>query len=1019
MILYGQKTSYVIGILTIVRMHMGQFSNTNKDGYDYSDDTTSNKNRAAASTKDANNTQDELVEKTYNFGGIKLTRTEMDIIVEHAILNGQSVEHVADQFLRSKYPKSSAFVRRALSFKIRTTWTKENNFTNYSMYHIRNRYIEENGIDEDEIEKKNDEWDNRLDDLENGIQTTPDPKNFTEPPKKSSKNRKKLSIEKSNNPDVPTISVQKNNKTSRLPDITPSLIRGALTTVATILSAKNVIKDGIDKVVESAKEFKDEVKEFGSNVIESAKSLEADVAESPSNFFQNALGGVLNFFKARSDAITSVQDKITDFLVPKIIEAENIARFFPEALKETHEEITDSLGNAMFNAYDDTTKALSNYLYGDEGTDDADELAKLQDELDSMPERFATDSKIGIKSILDNKSVPDHQDEWNAYWNKFYTDMTDEELIKLYNDALSSGNKEMLDYYYKIAEQDYARHQRIVAKASGNFSEANQSDANNRFNSEAEVSSSMNNEILKAISKYLPARYRNVEYLPSIPHDILKEACDKMEYELKNNDQYNLSTEDKERILNIMWLSSGLGGYHNQLQTFMTSLNRFGGLNVTPSTEHVGLTFITRPRLCLQSSNIRNNRILTTLDTLNNRTMAFAIRNLLDSNFGFANNGLYGKQVYSSPIFDVQNPFLVPLCNALTSFSGSPDIDLESITTDGGYMSEAQSFAIGGSNLQRGSYNLTLNFQEVAHNPVMAILYYWIEYIRCVTRGSLLAYADDIDNQRLNYTVSIYRFLLDPTHRYITKYAKYTGCYPIGLPIGSAFNFSQGDVEVQASKQLSITFNCNKVEYMDYAILMDFNTLMRRYCPIINKGTKKELRTRQIPHYYTKKEFRTSYYYDTNSDSWKRHIYQVEVQHTRYESRQYVEYTDVEYVPTDDDGAPNEGYALKCPTLPIEALANFRGLPYIVSDRNGFRLEFRQHPSPAFDNQTTTLADQLLYLDMMTRLSKEVSNYDTITSLYTPDYYDKSKGYNGVDLGDFIRRAFNNKASSDNNNAIH
>ena len=35
MILYGQKTSYVIGILTIVRMHMGQLSNTNKDGYDY------------------------------------------------------------------------------------------------------------------------------------------------------------------------------------------------------------------------------------------------------------------------------------------------------------------------------------------------------------------------------------------------------------------------------------------------------------------------------------------------------------------------------------------------------------------------------------------------------------------------------------------------------------------------------------------------------------------------------------------------------------------------------------------------------------------------------------------------------------------------------------------------------------------------------------------------------------------------------------------------------------------------
>ena len=1002
MILYGQKTSYVIGILTIVRMHMGQLSNTNKEGYDY------------------NNTQGALVEKTYDFNGIvELTRTEMDIIVERAALTGMQVNYVAEKFLKSKYPDLDIRDKGALAFEIQTEWAKENNLTNFNMSEIQRKYIEENGIDEAAIKTKDVEWNNRLNELKNGIPTTPNPKNFTEPPKKSSKNLKKLSIERSNNPDVPIISVRKNNKTSTFIRIAPSLIRGSLMVTSTILSAKNAIENGIDKIVEFDKEFNNKLEKFRSNVIKSAKKLGADVAESSANLFQKALGGIQNFYKASSDAITSTQDKIADFLAPKIIEAENIAQFFPEALKETHEEIVDALGNAMFNAYDKTTKALSNWLYDDEIDSDVEELAKIQAELDSMPNRFAANAKIGIKSILDNKSVPNHQDEWNAHWNKFYTDMTDEELIKLYNDALSSGNKAMLDYYYKIADQDYARHMRIMAKTSGTYSGSVQSSATNKANSEAEVSSSMNNEILKAISKYLPARYRNVEYLPSIPHDILKSACDKMEYELKNNDQYNLSTEDRERILNIMWLSSGLGGYHNQLQTFMTSLNRFGGLNVTPSTEHVGLTFITRPRLCLQSSNIRNNRILTTLDTLNNRTMAFAIRNLLDSNFGFANNGLYGKQVYSSPIFDVQNPFLVPLCNALISFSGSPDIDLESTTTDGGYMSEAQSFAIGGSNLQRGNYNLTLNFQEVAHNPVMAILYYWIEYIRCVTRGSLLAYADDIDNQRLNYTVSIYRFLLDPTHRYITKYAKYTGCYPTGLPIGSAFNFSQGDVEVQASKQLSITFNCNKVEYMDYAILMDFNTLMRRYCPIINKGTKRELRTRQIPHYYTRKEYRTSYYYDRADSSWRRHTYQVEVQHTWYESRQYVEYTDVEYVPTDDNGAPNEGYALKCPTLPIEALANFRGLPYIVSDRNGFRLEFRQHPSPAFDNQTTTLADQLLYLDMMTRLSKEVSNYDTITSLYTPDYYDKAKGYSGVDLGEFIRRAFNNKASSDNNNAIY
>ena len=494
----------------------------------------------------------------------------------------------------------------------------------------------------------------------------------------------------------------------------------------------------------------------------------------------------------------------------------------------------------------------------------------------------------------------------------------------------------------------------------------------------AAQSTTMNNAIMQAIVPYLPNQYHNVEHLCAIPHDIMNTACEKMRNAALADDSNELSTTDKERILNIMWAASGMGGFSNQLQTFMTSLDRYGKTNVTPVSEQVGYTFISRPRLCLQSSNIRNNRILTTLDTLNNSSMAFAIRCLLDSNFGLANDGQYRTEVATSPIFDEQNAFLVPLCNAVRGFSGSPDIDLEVTVTDGGYMSEAQSFAIGGSNLQRGNYNLTFNFQEVAYSPVMAILFYWIEYIRCVTRGSLLAYADDIDAQRLNYTVSIYRFIMDPTKRYITKYAKYTGCYPIGLPLGSVFNFGDGDVDVAASRNWSITFQCNKVEYMDYAILMDFNTLVSRYCPTINKAITK-----------------------TQADN------------SVYERNQFVQSKDVEHISYNDKGEVSQGYQLKNPNLPIHPLTNFRGLPYIVSDKNGFRLEFRQHPSPAFGNQTVTLADQLLFLEMSNFIKAQLVDYATVTSLYTPEYYDKAKAYSNVDLGAFIREAFAQKSTAD------
>lgn len=778
------------------------------------------------------------------------------------------------------------------------------------------------------------------------------------------------------------------------------------------------------------------------------------VGQGATNFFQKAVttAGVVS--NAVKDTYNSAMDKVSDYLADKMVEAQAILSQFPDALRETHDELTeriadylapkivegsqvwelfkdelkkeydqmtDDMADALFETWQEAKKAVEEFMKdSSKGPDDVDEVAR---EMEKNPEKFAKKTKDKWKETV-SKPVSfllfddgAFEDAWEEYYKNSMmykvNSIPDDDLEEFYKEA----TKDATDYIVKKADEqaeEYKKeYNKSISKPSGVYKKTDQTEDIGKVNESITYQSDINNAIMDAISKYLPPKYRYVDHLQSIPHDIMKEACNQLEYELRNDSSHSLSTTDRERIMNIMWLSSGLGGYYNQLQTFMTSLNRFGGTNVTPSTEHVGLTFITRPRLCLQSSNIRNNRIMTTLDTLNNSTMAFAIRCLLDSNFGNANNGLYRGYVSSSPIFDEQNPFLVPLCNALTSFNGSPDIDIESTTTDGGYMSEAQTFAIGGSNLQRGNYNLTLNFQEVAHNPVLAILYYWIEYIRCVTRGSLMAYADDIDAQRLNYTVSIYRFLLDPTHRYITKYAKYTGCYPTGLPIGSAFNFSQGDVEVNASKNLSITFNCNKVEYMDYAILMDFNTLVKRYCPMINKGVKTTLQTRQVPRRVLVPETRYRYVLNPNTGRFRPVAYTAYVERITYETQQYIQKEDVEFVPADEEGRISSEYSLKCPSLPMEALTNFRGLPYIVSDRNGFRLDFRQHPSPAFNYQTETLADQLLYLDMIGRLSKEMTNYDTVTSLYTPDYYEKANAYKNVDLRAFIRRAFANTGSSD------
>ena len=90
----------------------------------------------------------------------------------------------------------------------------------------------------------------------------------------------------------------------------------------------------------------------------------------------------------------------------------------------------------------------------------------------------------------------------------------------------------------------------------------------------------------------------------------------------------------------------------------------------------------------------------------------------------------------------------------------------------------------------------------------------------------LVAYGDDIDANRLCYTVSIYQFIMEPGYKYIAHYCKCTGCFPTGdLPMGTLFSKSKDKHSIQEAMQFSIPFTCNVVEYDKPHILTDFNHL--------------------------------------------------------------------------------------------------------------------------------------------------------------------------------------------------
>lgn len=284
-----------------------------------------------------------------------------------------------------------------------------------------------------------------------------------------------------------------------------------------------------------------------------------------------------------------------------------------------------------------------------------------------------------------------------------------------------------------------------------------------------------------------------------------------------------LKPDIREEFLNKMGINFGDGPFYHQLRTFFKDFNKFDHINFPGESLMSGYTFITRPRLCLHDVAITKRSEFVPMYTDNYSSLAFAIRCLLDTKFS-----LNDPRAKACALFDKTNAILMPLTNGIVGMSGWPDINVETTTSDVGFHSEDQTIASGYDQLNK-TYEFTIDFRNPAGGPVFAALFYWVLYIGLVSKGLIPAYMDDIVHRRINYSVSIYRFVVDPTRRFITHYAKATGCFPKSIPIGAFFNFAEGDRFIRAAGNFSIPFVANKVEYNKPEIINDFNTLMQRY----------------------------------------------------------------------------------------------------------------------------------------------------------------------------------------------
>ena len=296
------------------------------------------------------------------------------------------------------------------------------------------------------------------------------------------------------------------------------------------------------------------------------------------------------------------------------------------------------------------------------------------------------------------------------------------------------------------------------------------------------------------------------------------------------NSGYTMPSDIQQTILDAaadsIHIGSGRGGKLYGYQNILSQHDRYGSSPVQVNKELVGMTFFTRPRLNMATRSIRQDRTLAMLDTLNPLSWMFALRCNLDS--VFAQSQPVSSLVGNCPWFNNTSAFNIPLSNLLLGMSGFPDFGVETETTESGYYCEDMT-TVRGSDWGRRTYDITCTFRDIQGGYLMAYFYYWLRAMALQMDGTIVAYPDDREANRLNYTCSIYRFILDPYQKTIVKWSKATGCYPVNVPIGSCFDFGPGDSYIHASQQFTIPFRCNNVTYMDPLHLAAFNILVQRY----------------------------------------------------------------------------------------------------------------------------------------------------------------------------------------------
>lgn len=173
--------------------------------------------------------------------------------------------------------------------------------------------------------------------------------------------------------------------------------------------------------------------------------------------------------------------------------------------------------------------------------------------------------------------------------------------------------------------------------------------------------------------------------------------------------------------------------------------------------------------------------------------------------------------------FRYTTPFIPLLGNTCVSVDGAKDASMNTHTYEEDKYSSNMTVATGFDEMW-SSGSLSTSFEDLAYSPVALMMMCWLFYIHYVSRGYICTTKDHIQARVLDYTCSIYVFVLGDDGRRIERWAKYTGCYPTNFPFSQQILHDIA-AEPNMLQKFSITWNFNRYEPMNPEVFTDFNFL--------------------------------------------------------------------------------------------------------------------------------------------------------------------------------------------------